>query len=86
MSAFNSTDVFALDVLDEGELKARLSISLPDDDGNGLPSGDLSGTQTAFARYQLILSIADRSDDEGLNDSKFSDRVGEFRQGFVVEL
>jgi hypothetical protein len=82
---FEGVEVFALEILDEGEFEDFAVGGGPFDDGDVGEAGEAGGAPTPFAGDQFE-NVAYGPDDEGLDDSLFADGICQFTQGFVGEV
>lgn len=78
-------EIFALEVLDEGEGKGVGVGGFFDDGGELGEAGDACGAPSAFTGDELVVSSA-LSDDDGLEDTALLDGLSELGEPFVIEV
>jgi hypothetical protein len=81
---FHGVQIFALEIFDEGHLKREFLRDLANNDGNARQRGPLRSTPAALAGDQLV-SKADSTDDERLNDPTRPDRASKLLEGLLTK-
>jgi len=83
---FDGVQVFALDVLDDGELKHLLVVGVSGNDRDFGQSGLLRGAPAAFAGDDLVFIRRGAAHDDGLDDAFALDRESELHHGIGFEF
>ncbi len=76
--------VFALDILDEGDLEELVFEVFLDDGRDEIVSDDFDGAEAAFAGDELV-AVAVGTDEDWLDDAVGADRVDEFLEFGGIE-
>ena len=86
LGLFHGIQIFALEVLDQTQLHDLAVIRLNDYGGDFVKTGGLGGTPTAFAGDDLVVAGRQLAYGDGLNNAELTNRIGQLRQGLIVEL
>jgi hypothetical protein len=82
LGLLDGIEVFALEILDQGEFEGGAIIGLTDHHGDFGEAEELSGAPAAFAGDEFV-TAGRGTHDKGLDDAAFADGIGEFVQGYV---
>ena len=78
-------EVFALEILDQREFEGGAVVGFADDHGDLGQADELGGAPAAFPGDEFV-AVFRGSDDEGLDDAAFPDRIGQFAQRLFGEI
>jgi hypothetical protein len=84
LSLLNGVEVFALDVLDERDLKQLFVGDVTDDDRDAKKAGALGRTPSAFARDDFVLPV-NTPHENRLDDPVGPDALREFLQAVFLD-
>ena len=84
MRLLQRIEVRALDILDQRDLKLLLFVSIAHYRGDGLPARHHCGAQSALPGHERVVR-AGLHDDDGLQETVLSDRIGQLLQLVLVE-
>ena len=81
---FDGVEVFALDILDQGNFEEAVFGDFADDDGDLFDSGEFGSAPAALACHQLVVSL-ELTDHQGLDDAVTADGLREFGEAFRLK-
>ena len=79
------SEVLTLEVLDDRDLEGRVVVELLDERRDGREAGFLRRAPAALTGDELIPVLAERSDEDRLEDAMLADRGGKLMQGVDIE-
>jgi hypothetical protein len=82
---FEGRQVLALEVLDDRDLERGVVVDLFDQRLDRREARLLRGAPAAFAGDQLVAVLAERSDEDRLQNAVLADRIRELMEGSLVE-
>src|SRR5260370_13839438 len=82
--SFHRVEIFALNILDQGDLEQPVLGDFADHDGDRGYAGEFGGSPPSLTRYQLVVAI-DMADYQGLDNPVGANGLREFRETIVLE-
>ena len=83
---FHRVEILAVQVLDQGLLDTGDVGRRPHQSRNGLVAGPAGRPPPALTGDELVLLIAELTDQDGLQDTEFPNGSGQGRQRFFIEM